>query len=148
MSGFAWASVRTRIALTALVLTTLLGLVFGCAAHLEPRAGRTVLALEEPAPDDAWTPKIAAWQRRERALPDTEALRPTGSVSGAGAGSGANSARRAPDVNQAMSRVGFSPGSSSSGRHRLAARRAIASDVSSQSTGHGAIFRILLTRNG
>jgi hypothetical protein len=37
-----------------------------------------------PASSDAWTPKIAGWQSRESALPDTERLRPPASVSGSG----------------------------------------------------------------
>jgi hypothetical protein len=37
-----------------------------------------------PSPSDAWTPKIAGWQSRERALPDTDRLRTPASVSGSG----------------------------------------------------------------
>jgi len=37
-----------------------------------------------PPPSDAWTPKIAGWQSRERALPDTDRLRAPASVSGSG----------------------------------------------------------------
>jgi hypothetical protein len=37
-----------------------------------------------PSPSDAWTPKIAGWQTRERALPDTDRLRTPASVSGSG----------------------------------------------------------------
>jgi len=35
-----------------------------------------------PSPSDAWTPKIAGWQSREQALPDTDRLRTPASVSG------------------------------------------------------------------
>ncbi len=38
----------------------------------------------EPAPTDPWSPKIAGWQSRERAQPDTEQLRAPASVSGPG----------------------------------------------------------------
>jgi len=37
-----------------------------------------------PSPSDVWTPKIAGWQSRERALPDTDRLRTPASVSGSG----------------------------------------------------------------
>jgi hypothetical protein len=37
-----------------------------------------------PAPTDPWSPKIAGWQARERAQPDTEQLRAPASVSGSG----------------------------------------------------------------
>jgi hypothetical protein len=37
-----------------------------------------------PSPSDAWTPKIAGWQSRERALPEIDRLRTPGSVSGSG----------------------------------------------------------------
>jgi hypothetical protein len=38
----------------------------------------------KPSPSDAWTPMIAGWQSRERALPDIDRLRPPVSVSGSG----------------------------------------------------------------
>jgi len=37
-----------------------------------------------PSPSDAWTPMIAGWQSRERALPDNDRLRTPASVSGSG----------------------------------------------------------------
>jgi hypothetical protein len=36
---------------------------------------------DPPAIDDPWTPQIASWQARERALPDVEMLRPAAPVS-------------------------------------------------------------------
>jgi hypothetical protein len=37
-----------------------------------------------PSPTDAWSPMIAGWQSRERALPDIDRLRTPASVSGSG----------------------------------------------------------------
>jgi hypothetical protein len=59
-----------------LVATSLVG----CASP--PRIASAPLRFfESPGPDDAWTPQIASWQARERALPDIELLRPAASVS-------------------------------------------------------------------
>lgn len=54
----------------------------GCAAlvPLEPEGAPAWSYFEAPEPGDVWTPQITGWQRRERALPSTEQLRPeTGS---------------------------------------------------------------------
>ena len=61
-------------------LATALSLGAGCAT---PRlaASSGLRYFERPALDDPWTPQIASWQARERALPDVELLRPAASVS-------------------------------------------------------------------
>jgi hypothetical protein len=80
-----------RLAWIAAVLLSL-----GCTtpATLHPRALR-YRYFATPSPSDAWTPMIAGWQSRERALPDTDRLRTPASVSGSGeprskGGSGGN----------------------------------------------------------
>jgi hypothetical protein len=69
-----------RLAWIAAVLLSL-----GCAtpATLHPPALR-YRYFATPSPSDAWTPMIAGWQSRERALPDTDRLRTPASVSGSG----------------------------------------------------------------
>jgi hypothetical protein len=72
-------------------LASILGaalLASGCAS-LGATSAPSWSFFERPDPSDAWTPQIASWQRRERALSDTELLRPDavrhdGSVSEAG----------------------------------------------------------------
>ncbi len=51
-----------------------------------------------PEPTDPWSPKIGAWQARERALPATESLRGPASVSGAAQPGAARSERQQPDL--------------------------------------------------
>jgi len=60
-------------------------LSLGCTtpATLHPSALR-YRYFATPSPSDAWTPMIAGWQSRERALPDTDRLRTPASVSGSG----------------------------------------------------------------
>lgn len=60
-------------------------LSLGCVTPLAlqaPSVGYDYFAT--PSPSDAWTPMIAGWQSRERALPDTDRLRTPASVSGSG----------------------------------------------------------------
>ncbi len=68
----------------ALVALAALLLGLGCVAlpTLHGRAAYRYFA--EPAPTDPWSPKIAGWQARERAQPDTEQLLAPASVSGSG----------------------------------------------------------------
>jgi predicted transglutaminase-like cysteine proteinase len=65
---------------TAAVLFSL-GCVVPGALHPSPHRYEY---FANPSPSDAWTPKIAGWQSRERALPDTDLLRTPASVSGPG----------------------------------------------------------------
>jgi hypothetical protein len=60
-------------------------LSLGCVtpfAHQAPSVDYDYFAT--PSPSDAWTPMIAGWQSRERALPGTDRLRTPASVSGSG----------------------------------------------------------------
>ncbi len=66
------ATPRYRAALAALLIGSLLGAGWGCASAPRLTAFRY---FERPSFDDPWTPKIAAWQSRERAIPDVEDLR-------------------------------------------------------------------------
>jgi len=61
-----------------------MALSLGCATSpgREVSAGYQYFA--KPNPADAWSPKIAGWQSRERALPDIEELEAPASVSGSG----------------------------------------------------------------
>ena len=70
-------AVAGLIALAALVLA-------GCVTlpTLEGRPAYHYFVV--PTPTDPWSPKIAGWQARERAQPDTEQLRAPASVSGSG----------------------------------------------------------------
>lgn len=67
--------------LVALVTALVLGA--GCATPARPTShvDRTLRYFEAPIPEDPWTPQIASWQARERALPDVELLRPPAPVS-------------------------------------------------------------------
>ncbi len=72
-SGFALAALVTALALGA-----------GCATAPHARASsaaRPIRFFAVPSIDDPWTPQIASWQARERALPDVELLRPAAPVS-------------------------------------------------------------------
>jgi hypothetical protein len=69
-----------RIAGVAVVLLSL-GCVTPGGLH---KPSVTYRYFSTPSPTDAWSPKIAGWQSRESALPDTERLRAPGSVSGSG----------------------------------------------------------------
>jgi hypothetical protein len=69
--------------LRAFALTTI---VLGCGcAGTEASVGTPVhyRFFETPEPNDIWTPTIRSWQARERALTDTERLRPTEGSMGA-----------------------------------------------------------------
>ena len=69
-----------RLAGTAVVLLSL-GCVTPSALHA-PSVSYDYFAA--PSPSDPWTPMIAGWQSRERALPDIDRLRTPASVSGSG----------------------------------------------------------------
>ncbi len=70
----------TSLGLSALLAALCLGA--GCATPTRPVAERGGLRFfDAPALDDPWTPQIASWQARERALPDVEMLRPSAPVS-------------------------------------------------------------------
>lgn len=76
-------SLRTTIlGLTALLSALSLGA--GCATPSK-MAASSVRFFEAPMTEDPWTPQIASWQARERALPDVELLRPAASVSNSAA---------------------------------------------------------------
>ncbi len=70
-----------------LVEATALALAFvltgGCATGAAPRStpSTALRFFEMPLSDDPWSPQIASWQARERALPDVELLRPAAPVS-------------------------------------------------------------------
>ncbi|CAG0990595.1 hypothetical protein MYXO_02377 [Myxococcaceae bacterium] len=71
------------------VLATALALGAGCATSPAPRPSLAETPLryfETPRTDDPWSPQIASWQARERALPDVELLRPAEAVSNPPAG--------------------------------------------------------------
>ena len=65
------------------MLVTALALGAGCAtpARKASLSGQALRFFETPSPEDPWTPQIASWQARERALPDVELLRPSAPVS-------------------------------------------------------------------
>lgn len=70
----------TSLGLSTLVTALCLGA--GCATAPRPVASeRAPHFFEAPTSDDPWTPQIASWQARERALPDVELLRPAAPVS-------------------------------------------------------------------
>jgi len=86
---------RRSPALLHRLATLVAGALFasGCAA-LAPVDLPVWSFFQAPDAGDAWTPQISSWQRRERALPSTEQLRPEaargdGSVSEAGVAPGA-----------------------------------------------------------
>jgi len=62
-----------------------LALGAGCASvPSQPTRTARFEFFRAPAADDPWTPQIASWQARERALPDVELLRPGAPVSNPG----------------------------------------------------------------
>lgn len=78
------------LAPSLLALGTALALGAGCATVPAPVASTPRFEFFRPAPpDDPWTPQIAGWQARERALPNVELLRPAASVSNPGDEAGA-----------------------------------------------------------
>lgn len=82
-SGLRSGAARRRHAALAGALALALGL--GCAGVPGARVSAVGFTyFTEPSADDAWSPKIAGWQSRERALPDNDALVAPASVSGSG----------------------------------------------------------------
>lgn len=80
----------TSLGLSALLAALCLGA--GCATpSARSVAERSLRFFEAPTHDDPWTPQIASWQARERALPDVEMLRPAAAVSNPAAAAGGRS---------------------------------------------------------
>ncbi len=71
-------------------VATALALASGCATprRTAATAPASLRYFETPNPEDPWTPQIASWQARERALPDVELLRPKAAVSNPPAAAG------------------------------------------------------------
>ena len=77
-----WNSPRNCERALAAFMILVIASFFGCATT--PPVQTSFRYFDQPQSDDAWTPKIAGWQSRERAMPDVETLGAPGAVSEAG----------------------------------------------------------------